>query len=151
MNWLVAFQPSLDSWNCLNCAWQRLNGSIPSEFLKLESLTYLNFSSNNFKGWIPIELGRIINLDTLSVAMQAFNDYDEKEDLYYPLKKSLILIILQAFAQLLQAPHDDAQIIITDCFPVPILVICDQHGSQVCKCLLASTCEIDHSTFNSLI
>ncbi|XP_058106223.1 uncharacterized protein LOC131249437 isoform X4 [Magnolia sinica] len=32
---------------------------------KLESLTYLNFSSNNFKGRIPVELGRIINLDTL--------------------------------------------------------------------------------------
>ncbi|RWW47170.1 hypothetical protein BHE74_00046884 [Ensete ventricosum] len=36
----------------------------------------------------------------------------------------------QVFAQLLQAPHDDAQLIITDRFPVPRLVICDQHGSQ---------------------
>ncbi|XP_027340264.1 protein transport protein SEC23-like isoform X3 [Abrus precatorius] len=36
----------------------------------------------------------------------------------------------QAFAQLLQAPHDDAQIIIRDRFPVPRLVVCDQHGSQ---------------------
>lgn len=41
---------------------------------------------------------------------------------------------LQAFAQLLQAPHDDVQLIITDRFPVPRLVICDQHGSQVCIC-----------------
>ncbi|XP_047175462.1 protein transport protein SEC23-like isoform X1 [Vigna umbellata] len=36
----------------------------------------------------------------------------------------------QAFAQLLQAPQDDAQIIISERFPVPRLVVCDQHGSQ---------------------
>nr|GMD75992.1 protein transport protein SEC23-like [Ipomoea batatas] len=36
----------------------------------------------------------------------------------------------EAFAQLLQAPHDDAQSIIHDRFPVPRLVVCDQHGSQ---------------------
>ncbi|KAG4923064.1 hypothetical protein JHK85_049574 [Glycine max] len=36
----------------------------------------------------------------------------------------------QAFAQLLQAPHDDAQMIIRERFPVPRLVVCDQHGSQ---------------------
>ncbi|KAF8393988.1 hypothetical protein HHK36_020190 [Tetracentron sinense] len=37
----------------------------------------------------------------------------------------------QAFSQLLQAPDDDAQMIIRDRFPVPRLVVCDQHGSQV--------------------
>ncbi|KAJ9172514.1 hypothetical protein P3X46_015744 [Hevea brasiliensis] len=36
----------------------------------------------------------------------------------------------QAFAQLLQAPRDDADVIIRERFPVPRLVICDQHGSQ---------------------
>ncbi|KAJ4956849.1 hypothetical protein NE237_013632 [Protea cynaroides] len=36
----------------------------------------------------------------------------------------------QAFAHLLQAPHDDAQMIIRDRFPIPRLVVCDQHGSQ---------------------
>ncbi|KAD5803714.1 hypothetical protein E3N88_15074 [Mikania micrantha] len=36
----------------------------------------------------------------------------------------------QAFAQLLQTPHDDAEMIIRDRFPVPRLVVCDQHGSQ---------------------
>ncbi|CAL9779954.1 unnamed protein product [Musa acuminata subsp. burmannicoides] len=36
----------------------------------------------------------------------------------------------QVFAQLLQAPQDDAQIIIKNRFPVPRLVICDHHGSQ---------------------
>lgn len=35
-----------------------------------------------------------------------------------------------AFAQLLQAPLEDAQVIITERFPVPRLVVCDQHGSQ---------------------
>ncbi|KAF2312541.1 hypothetical protein GH714_035010 [Hevea brasiliensis] len=35
-----------------------------------------------------------------------------------------------AFAQLLQAPRDDADVIIRERFPVPRLVICDQHGSQ---------------------
>ncbi|KAK7306412.1 hypothetical protein VNO77_44351 [Canavalia gladiata] len=36
----------------------------------------------------------------------------------------------QAFAQLLRAPHDDAQLVIRERFPVPRLVVCDQHGSQ---------------------
>ncbi|KAI7741624.1 hypothetical protein M8C21_017633 [Ambrosia artemisiifolia] len=36
----------------------------------------------------------------------------------------------QAFAQLLKAPHDDAELIIHERFPVPRLVVCDQHGSQ---------------------
>ncbi|KAH7431830.1 hypothetical protein KP509_08G068800 [Ceratopteris richardii] len=36
----------------------------------------------------------------------------------------------QSFAQLLQAPLDDAQAIISERFPAPRLVVCDQHGSQ---------------------
>jgi protein transport protein SEC23 len=44
-----------------------------------------------------------------------------------------IRVFFQAFAQLLQAPHDDAQMIIHERFPVPRLVVCDQHGSQVCR------------------
>ncbi|KAL6125691.1 hypothetical protein ACLB2K_073745 [Fragaria x ananassa] len=36
----------------------------------------------------------------------------------------------QAFAQLLQAPLDDSDTIIKERFPVPRLVVCDQHGSQ---------------------
>ncbi|KAK7386241.1 hypothetical protein VNO78_26315 [Psophocarpus tetragonolobus] len=36
----------------------------------------------------------------------------------------------QAFAQLLRAPHDDSDLIIKERFPVPRLVVCDQHGSQ---------------------
>ncbi|KAL5549631.1 hypothetical protein UlMin_004862 [Ulmus minor] len=35
-----------------------------------------------------------------------------------------------AFAQLLQALRDDADAIIKERFPVPRLVVCDQHGSQ---------------------
>ncbi|XP_077212973.1 protein transport protein SEC23 E-like [Tasmannia lanceolata] len=52
----------------------------------------------------------------------------------------------QAFAQLLQAPHDDAQMIIRDRFPVPRLVVCDQHGSQA-RFLLAKL--NPSSTYNS--
>ncbi|XP_057981907.1 protein transport protein SEC23 C [Malania oleifera] len=36
----------------------------------------------------------------------------------------------EAFALLLRAPGDDADAIIKERFPVPRLVICDQHGSQ---------------------
>ncbi|KAD0585580.1 hypothetical protein E3N88_44022 [Mikania micrantha] len=39
--------------------------------------------------------------------------------------------LILAFAQLLQTPHDDAEMIIRDRFPVPRLVVCDQHGSQI--------------------
>ncbi|KAF5941927.1 hypothetical protein HYC85_019569 [Camellia sinensis] len=44
----------------------------------------------------------------------------------------------QAFAELLRDPHDDAQMIIRERFPVPRLVICDQHGSQVIIVALTS-------------
>ncbi|KAJ4950285.1 hypothetical protein NE237_027117 [Protea cynaroides] len=36
----------------------------------------------------------------------------------------------EVFAQLLQAPRDDVDAICKERFPVPRLVICDQHGSQ---------------------
>ncbi|XP_072978243.1 protein transport protein SEC23 C [Typha angustifolia] len=36
----------------------------------------------------------------------------------------------ETFAQLLQAPRDDADAIIKERFPAPRLVVCDQHGSQ---------------------
>ncbi|CAJ2664759.1 protein transport protein SEC23-like [Trifolium pratense] len=36
----------------------------------------------------------------------------------------------QAFAHLLRAPHDDSDLIMKERFPVPRLVVCDQHGSQ---------------------
>ncbi|KAL7593444.1 hypothetical protein Lser_V15G31850 [Lactuca serriola] len=36
----------------------------------------------------------------------------------------------EAFAQLLRAPISDAEAIVKERFPVPRLVICDQHGSQ---------------------
>lgn len=36
----------------------------------------------------------------------------------------------EAFAMLLRAPRDDADAIIKERFPVPRVVICDQHGSQ---------------------
>lgn len=52
----------------------------------------------------------------------------------------------QAFAQLLQAPLDDSQAIIRDRFPVPRLVVCDQHGSQA-RFLLAKL--NPSSTYNS--
>ncbi|KAK1291878.1 hypothetical protein QJS10_CPB17g01827 [Acorus calamus] len=44
----------------------------------------------------------------------------------------------QAFAQLLKAPQDDAEMIKKDRFPVPRLVVCDQHGSQV-KVIITTT------------
>lgn len=40
-------------------------------------------------------------------------------------------LCLQAFAELLRAPHDEVDAIMKERFPVPRLVICDQHGSQV--------------------
>ncbi|KFK39665.1 hypothetical protein AALP_AA3G273400 [Arabis alpina] len=36
----------------------------------------------------------------------------------------------QAFAELLQAPQEDSQMMVRERFPVPRLVVCDQHGSQ---------------------
>ena len=42
-----------------------------------------------------------------------------------------MLVYSQAFALLLKTPHADAEVIIHERFPVPRLVVCDQHGSQV--------------------
>ncbi|KAF8378971.1 hypothetical protein HHK36_028397 [Tetracentron sinense] len=52
----------------------------------------------------------------------------------------------EVFAQLLQAPRYDADAIIKERFPVPRLVICDQHGSQA-RFLLAKL--NPSSTYNS--
>lgn len=48
-----------------------------------------------------------------------------------PLELITTPLFSQAFAQLLRAPQDDADAIIKERFPVPRLVVCDQHGSQV--------------------
>ncbi|CAI9769401.1 unnamed protein product [Fraxinus pennsylvanica] len=53
---------------------------------------------------------------------------------------------MKAFTQLLQAPREDADAIIKERFPVPRLVICDQHGSQA-RFLLAKL--NPSSTYNS--
>lgn len=60
-------------------------------------------------------------------------------------------VCFQAFAQLLQAPHDDTQSIIRDRFPVPRLVVCDQHGSQVFKLFLISYFHLPISLIAELI
>jgi len=45
--------------------------------------------------------------------------------------RQLTLCGVQSFAQLLQAPQEEADAIIKERFPVPRLVVCDQYGSQV--------------------
>ncbi|KAF9625053.1 hypothetical protein IFM89_017788 [Coptis chinensis] len=52
----------------------------------------------------------------------------------------------EVFAQLLKAPHDDADVINNERFPVPRLVVCDQYGSQA-RFLLAKL--NPSSTYNS--
>ncbi|VAI02755.1 unnamed protein product [Triticum turgidum subsp. durum] len=45
-------------------------------------------------------------------------------------KSCITLYDVQVFAQLLQAPQEEADSIIKERFPVPRLVVCDQYGSQ---------------------
>ncbi|CAA7405027.1 unnamed protein product [Spirodela intermedia] len=56
----------------------------------------------------------------------------------------------QAFAQLLQAPQEDAKIISTDRFPVPRLVVCDQHGSQARFLLAKLNPSATHNSANDV-
>lgn len=49
----------------------------------------------------------------------------------YISKPTTNLCDVQSFAQLLQAPQEEADAIIKERFPVPRLVVCDQYGSQV--------------------
>uniref|UniRef100_A0A6N2KBT2 non-specific serine/threonine protein kinase n=1 Tax=Salix viminalis TaxID=40686 RepID=A0A6N2KBT2_SALVM len=60
---------ALNQFNVTN----HLSGDIPSGFRDLESLTYLNLSSNDFEGSIPMELGHIVNLDTLDLSSNNFS------------------------------------------------------------------------------
>ena len=53
------------------------------------------------------------------------------------LNKQITKCIWQVFSQLLQAPLDDANALIKERFPVPRMVICDQHTSQVETCVCA--------------
>ncbi|XP_074272499.1 protein transport protein SEC23 E-like [Silene latifolia] len=53
----------------------------------------------------------------------------------------------EAFKLLLEAPHQEAQMIVHDRFPVPRLVVCDQHGSQA-RFLLAKL--NPSSTYNNV-
>ncbi|KAI3990599.1 hypothetical protein MKX01_022899, partial [Papaver californicum] len=46
------------------------------------------------------------------------------------LHQQMIDLRTEAFAQLLQAPQEEAQCIINERYPVPRLVVCNQHGSQ---------------------
>ncbi|RDX63255.1 LRR receptor-like serine/threonine-protein kinase ERL1, partial [Mucuna pruriens] len=84
---------SCTALNKFNVHGNHLSGSIPLSFSSLESLTYLyisslfinvirqfcwisrNLSANNFKGNIPIELGHIINLDTLDLSRNNFSGH----------------------------------------------------------------------------
>ncbi|KAK1279065.1 hypothetical protein QJS04_geneDACA007382 [Acorus gramineus] len=56
----------------------------------------------------------------------------------------------QAFTQLLQAPHEDSQMIIKDRFPVPRLVVCDQHGSQARFLLAKLNPSVSYNSANDL-
>ncbi|KAK1278389.1 hypothetical protein QJS04_geneDACA016576 [Acorus gramineus] len=56
----------------------------------------------------------------------------------------------QAFAQLLKAPQDDAEMIKKDRFPVPRLVVCDQHGSQARFLLAKLNPSATYNTANDL-
>ncbi|XP_078447153.1 protein transport protein SEC23 E-like [Wolffia australiana] len=56
----------------------------------------------------------------------------------------------QAFAQLLQAPQEDAKIIIRERFPVPRLVVCDQHGSQARFLLAKLNPSATHNSANDV-
>ncbi|PON73110.1 Mitogen-activated protein kinase kinase kinase [Parasponia andersonii] len=59
---------SCTNLNSLNVHGNKLNGTILTAFQMLESMTYLNLSSNNLQGPIPIELSRIVLLETLLFA-----------------------------------------------------------------------------------
>lgn len=48
------------------------------------------------------------------------------------------MYFVQTFAYLLKAPREEADTIMKDRFPVPRLVVCDQHGSQVTFLSLSS-------------
>ncbi|KAF6144736.1 hypothetical protein GIB67_017755 [Kingdonia uniflora] len=51
----------------------RLNGSIPSTFQSLGSLTYLDLSSNEFSGTIPASIGDLEHLLTLNLTRNQLN------------------------------------------------------------------------------
>lgn len=73
--------------------------------------------------------------------MQFHNVFVKQRYVFFPPFSSF-----QAFAQLLQVPHDEAQAIIRERFPVPRLVVCDQHGSQVMNAffnlIFAALCDV---------
>ncbi|RZC62078.1 hypothetical protein C5167_023855 [Papaver somniferum] len=70
-----------------------------------------------------------------------FGDYRKDDPTSFTLNPSFSIFpqfmfnlrrsqFVQAFAQFLQAPQEEAQYIVHERYPVPRLVVCDQHGSQ---------------------
>ncbi|GJN03775.1 hypothetical protein PR202_ga21253 [Eleusine coracana subsp. coracana] len=55
----------------------------------------------------------------------------------------------EAFAQLLQAPQEEADTIIKERFPVPRLVVCDQYGSQARFLLAKLNPSVTHNSENT--
>ncbi|CAI9295005.1 unnamed protein product [Lactuca saligna] len=93
----------------------------------LISYSFNSFPSPTLLDVASISAGRILLLDSyfsvvvfhgMTISQRRNNGYQHQPE-------------HQAFAQLLQAPHDDAELIIRERFPVPRLVVCDQHGCQV--------------------
>ncbi|CAB4269297.1 unnamed protein product [Prunus armeniaca] len=69
-------------------------------------------------------------LDVAAIAADRILLLDAYLLLLFFMVQLLLMAKSRAFAQLLQAPRDDGDQIIKERFPVPRLVICDQHGSQ---------------------
>jgi hypothetical protein len=110
---------NLQNLQNLSLAYNRFNGTIPSEFEKLTNLSYLNLSNAGFAGQIPIEISRLTRLVSLDLSAVYF-----PETIPLKLENPNLKMLVQNLPELVELHLDGVNI--------------SARGSEWCQALSSS-------------
>ncbi|XP_059428703.1 receptor-like protein 47 [Corylus avellana] len=96
---------NLQNLQNLNLAYNRFNGTIPSELEKLTNLSYLNLSNAGFAGQIPIEISRLTRLVSLDLSAVYF-----PETIPLKLENPNLKMLVQNLPELIELHLDGVKI-----------------------------------------
>ncbi|XP_059462329.1 receptor-like protein 41 isoform X2 [Corylus avellana] len=96
---------NLQNLQNLSLAYNRFNGTIPSELQKLTNLSYLNLSNAGFAGQIPIEISRLTRLVSLDLSAVYF-----PETIPLKLENPNLKMLVQNLPELIELHLDGVNI-----------------------------------------